>query len=181
MRILKEDTMAIIIDFQERLVPAIYNNEQLIKNNQILIQGLNALNIPMVVTQQYTKGIGMTVEEIKCNFLDEFEYFDKVTFSCVDDEQILSKVQEIDKKNIIVCGVEAHVCVLQTVIDLKEKGYNVILVQDCIGSRKENDKLIGIERAANEGAVISTYESILFELTRKAGNDTFKTISKLVK
>lgn len=181
MRILAEDTMALIIDYQERLLPVIHNPDTLIHNSSILVKGLKALNIPMVVTQQYTKGIGMTVPTIVEAVGEDFTYYDKVTFSCAEDPTIFEKIEEIGKKNIIICGAEAHICVLQTVIDLVAKGYHVILVEDCIGSRKENDRVMAVQRASGEGAILTTYESILFELTRVAKTDVFKVISKLIK
>ncbi len=181
MRILAEDTMALVVDFQEKLVPVIDNKEELLHNTEILVKGLRALGIPTLVTQQYTKGIGMTVSGLSELFGEKFEYLDKITFSCADDDGILHKIEELGKKNIIVCGIEAHICVLQTVIDLIEKGYHVILVEDCVGSRKESNRLVGIKRAIAEGAIPATYESILFELTRIAKTEVFKEISKLIK
>lgn len=173
--------MALIIDFQEKLVPVIHDNEELLHNTEILIRGLRALEIPMLVTQQYTKGIGMTVPVVSEAVSEEFSYYDKVTFSCVEDEVISQEIEKCGKRNIIVCGIEAHICVLQTVIDLIAKGYNVIIVEDCVGSRKDADRQVGIKRAIAEGAIPTTYESILFELTRVAKTDVFKTISKLIK
>lgn len=181
MRILAEDTMALIVDFQERLVPVIHNNEDLLHNTEILIKGLKVLGIPMVVTQQYTKGIGMTVPVLTEAIGKDIGYEDKITFSCAEDENILNKLKQTGRKNIIICGIEAHICVLQTVTDLIAKGYNVILVEDCVGSRRESDRLVGIKRAILEGAIPTTYESILFELTRVAKTDLFKEISRLVK
>ncbi|MDF2485294.1 MAG: hypothetical protein K0R46_1462 [Herbinix sp.] len=181
MRITAEDTMALVIDFQERLVPVIEHQEELIHNTEILVKGLQALKIPIIVTQQYTKGIGMTVPSLVELFGENFTYEDKVTFSCAENETILHKIQETGKKNIIVCGIEAHICVLQTVIDLIALGYHVILVEDCVGSRKEDNRQIGIKRAILEGAIPTSYESILFELTRVAKTDTFKEISRLIK
>ena len=181
MRILSEDTLALLVDFQERLVPVINHDVELIHNTEILIKGLKALGIPIIVTQQYTKGIGMTVTELATAIGDDFSFFDKLTFSCAEDVTILSKIAETGKSNIIVCGIEAHICVLQTVIDLIAKGYHVILVEDCVGSRKESDRQVGIRRAIAEGAVITSYESILFELTRVAKTEVFKEISRLIK
>lgn len=181
MRILAEDTMALIIDYQEKLMPVIYNDQELSHRSEILIKGLKTLGIPMITTQQYTRGIGMTIPTIMEAIGDDFDYYDKVTFSCGDDPQILEEVEKLGKKNIIICGIEAHICVLQTVIDFIEKGYHVILVENCIGSRKESDRVTAIQRAISEGATITTYESILFELTRTAKHEAFKTISKLIK
>ncbi len=181
MRITAEDTMALIVDFQERLLPVIDRNEELIHNTEILIKGLQTLQIPMIITQQYTKGIGMTVPALAELFGDSFQYQDKVAFSCAEDEVTLTKIKATGKKNIIVCGIEAHICVLQTVIDLIAMGYHVLLVEDCIGSRTESNRQIGIRRALQEGAIPTSYESILFELTRVAKTDTFKEISKLIK
>jgi nicotinamidase-related amidase len=181
MRLLAEDTMALVIDFQERLVPVIHNNEELLHNTQILMKGLQTLGIPMLVTQQYTKGIGMTVPVLSEVLGEEFAYYDKITFSCAEDETILQKIEAAGKKNIIICGIEAHICVLQTVIDLIAKGYQVVLVENCVGSRKESDRQVGIKRAVAEGAILTSYESILFELTRVAGTEVFKSISRLIK
>lgn len=181
MRIVSEDTMALIIDFQEKLVPVINGNKELLHNTQILIRGLRVLGIPMVFTQQYTRGIGITVPEIAEAAGDLFDYSDKITFSCAENEEIFSKIENSGKKNIIVCGIEAHICVLQTIIDLIDRGYQVILVENCVGSRKDVDREIGIKRAIAEGAIPATYESILFELTRVAKTEVFKEISKLIK
>ncbi|HKL99196.1 MAG TPA: isochorismatase family protein [Mobilitalea sp.] len=181
MRIIAEDTLALVVDFQERLVPVIQNSSELLKNTEILIKGLKTLGVPMIVTQQYTKGIGMTVPSIIEALGGDIEFNDKLTFSCVDDTMIYQKVMESGKKNIIVCGIEAHICVLQTIIDLIAKGYHVILVENCIGSRKENDRAVAVRRAAAEGAIITTYESILFELTRVSKTEVFKEISRLIK
>lgn len=181
MRVNPEETMALVIDFQERLLPVIDNNEELLHNTEILVKGLRVLNIPILVTQQYTKGIGMTVPSLISAIGEEFTYYDKLAFSCAEDETIYDRIIASGKRNIIVCGIETHICVLQTVIDLKARGFQVVLVEDCVGSRRERDRQAGIQRAMVEGALPATYESILFELTKKAGNDVFKQISKLIK
>jgi nicotinamidase-related amidase len=123
----------------------------------------------------------MTVPQLATLFGDGFLYEDKITFSCADDEVIIKKIEDTGKKNILIFGIEAHICVLQTAIDLLEKGYNVILVENCISSRKEKDRIIGIQRAVAEGAILTTYEAILFELTRSAKHNSFKEISSLIK
>lgn len=181
MRILAQDTVGLIIDYQDRIIPVMDKREELIHNTLRLIEGLKTLQIPKVVTQQYTKGLGVTIGPIANALGEDCMYHDKITFSCLDTKEILEELQNYNKKNVIVCGIEAHVCVLQTVIDLIEHGYNVILVEDCISSRKVNDKKIALKRLAAEGAILTTYESILFELTRESGTEIFKVISKIIK
>lgn len=180
MRHMAEDTQAIIVDYQEKLMPVIFEKEQLEKNSVILIKGLKALGVPMTLTQQYTRGIGMTIPSV-FEAAETDEYMDKTTFSCYDDAAIKARVDSLGKKTVIVCGIEAHICVLQTCIDLKTAGYEPVLVVDCISSRRASDKEIAVKRAIHEGITVTTYEAILFELTKKAGSDTFKTISKLIK
>lgn len=181
MRILREDTIALVIDIQDKLAPVIFNTEQIVHNTAILIKGLNTLKVPMIVTQQYTKGLGMTLPKLIEAMGDKFVYSDKAAFSCMDDDNIRKQVEASGRKNVLLFGMEAHICVLQTAIDLVERGYKVFLVEDCIGSRREYDKKVGLQRAMYEGARITTYESILFELTRVSGTDEFKAISKLIK
>lgn len=180
MKILAKDTMLLVIDFQEKLILAIYENEKIINNSKILIKGMKLLQIPYIITQQNTKGLGKTVQEI-AEISGVETVFDKMTFSAYANEQIKNKICESGKKNIILCGTEAHICVLQTLIELCEAGYQVIIVEDCVGSRKKNDKDIAIKRAIQEGAFVATYESILFELIESADIKIFKELLQIVK
>ena len=180
MRLLLEDTMALVVDYQERLMPAIHNHEDLERRSTILLKGLKTLGVPMVLTQQYTKGIGMTIPAIT-EAVGSSEYFDKITFSCYDDGAVREKIENLGKKTVIVCGIEAHICVLQTCIDLKTAGYTPVLVADCISSRNAYDTEVALMRAQSEGILLTTTEAILFELTRRAGSPTFKEISRLIK
>jgi len=180
MRILKEQTAAVVIDIQEKLHPHIHGFETLEKNTAILIQGLQALNVEIVLTEQYPKGLGRTIEPIRA-LLPGIRIIEKTAFSCYDEPAFKEKLQLLNKKNIIIAGEETHVCVLQTAVDLLNAGYTPIVVADCVSSRKEFSKETALRRIEKEGAVITTYESILFELCRYAGSETFKTISKLVK
>lgn len=176
MRIEAEHAAALVIDYQEKLVPVMHEKEQLIYNSSILLQGLDVLEIPVYLTQQYTKGLGMTVSDITKAAGTE-AYIEKISFSAY--EQV--KHQIWDKKYVIICGIETHICVLQTAVDLKEAGFIPVIVEDCISSRKENDKRTAIERLRAEGAVVTTYESLLFELLREAGTQKSKKIQRLIK
>ena len=180
MRILKENTAAVVIDLQARLYPYIHEHQKLTKNNEILIQGLKTLDIPILVTQQYTKGLGATIPEIQ-KVLGEHEVIEKSSFSCCDDKIFMEELKALNKKQVIISGIEAHVCVMQTVTDLLIADFQPVLVADCISSRNPEHKKIAIERMQNQGAIITTYESVLFELLRYSGTDEFKQISKLVK
>jgi nicotinamidase-related amidase len=180
MRILKEESCGLVIDIQERLFPHIHQREILEKNTEILIKGLRILEVPILVTEQYRKGLGLTIPSVQ-SALIEFNAIEKMAFSCCDNNDFISSLKILNRKNIIISGIETHVCVLQTVMDLITQGYQPVVVEDCVSSRKENDKKMAIHRMRQAGAVISTYESILFELARISGTDKFKAISKLVK
>lgn len=180
MRITADNSIGLVIDIQERLYPVMHNKEVLAHNTAKLLQGLRILNIPVLVTQQYSKGLGNTIGEV-AQHIEHFGFTEKMSFSCCDEVLFVNKINELKRKQIIICGIEAHVCVLQTVIDLKEKGFIPVVVTDCVSSRKEEDKNTAIERMRFEGAILTSYESILFELCRYADTEGFKAISKLVK
>ena len=180
MRITKENTLGLIIDFQERLFPVMYENEKLLNTTKILVEGLQVLDIPLLLTQQYTKGLGETIPEIK-SAITSFEPIEKRAFSCCDEPSLIQKLSVAKAKNVIICGIESHVCVLQTAVDLKEAGYNPIVVMDCVSSRRPESIEIAKERFRFEGIMMTSMESILFELTRSSDAEGFKAISKLVK
>ena len=180
MRILKEQTAGLIIDIQEKLYPYIYKNESVVTGTTILIQGLKILDIPLVITQQYTKGLGETIPSIT-GAVGNYIPVEKIAFSCCDEPDFMKRLSQLGRKNIIIAGIEAHVCVLQTIIDLLDNAYVPVVVENCISSRNNRDKEIAVERMRQEGAIITTCESILFELTRFAGTDVFKQISKIIK
>ena len=128
------------------------------------------------MTQQYTRGLGDTVKEIR-EVVESDEYVEKISFSAWEDIRELTK----GKKFVILCGIESHICVLQTLIDAKADGMIPVLVTDCISSRKETDKEYAIERAKQEGAIVTTYEALLFELLKEAGTKESRKIQRLIK
>jgi nicotinamidase-related amidase len=180
MRILREQTAGLVIDIQEKLFPFISENETLANNSGILIRGLQALNIPILVTEQYTKGLGLTIQPLR-EVISMIPVMEKSAFSCCDDVPFMDKLSSLNKKFIVITGIESHVCVLQTTIDLLERNYIPVVVEDCVSSRKLNDKQMAISRMRKMGAIITTYESVLFELLRYSGTEEFKAISRLVK
>ncbi len=180
MRILPEETCCIVIDYQEKILPTMAEKERLMECSVRLLKGLRILDIPVMMTAQYAKGLGVNVPEITEAAGTE-EYCDKKMFSVYGDEAARAKLECFGKKNVVICGIEAHICVLQTVVDLIHAGYRPILVEDCVSSRKQSDKETAVWRARAEGAVVTTAESLLFELTGSAENEKFRQISNLVK
>lgn len=180
MRIKKEETIAVIIDVQERIYNVMYGHEQLTVNIQKLINGIQALGVEILVTEQYSKGLGHTIAPIR-DILNGYRHIEKMAFSCCGSDEFMNSLKSTGKKNVIIAGIESHVCVLQTVLDLIENGFQPVLVEDCVSSRKPGDKNTALERMRQEGAIITTYESLLFELLVVSGTETFKAISKIVK
>lgn len=180
MRITKEKSIALIIDVQERLFPHIFKNQELTKNISVLAEGLKTIGIPVLVTEQYVKGLGPTIEPL-ARIVSGFQRFEKMSFSCCDDPGIMETIALSGKEYVIIAGIESHVCVLQTVLDLKKNGYHPVVVADCISSRTEENKAIAIGRMRQEGAIVTTCESILFELLRYSGTEEFRVVSRLVK
>lgn len=176
----REDAVLVAIDFQEKLMPAMSDPERLSETVVKLAKGICALEIPVLVTQQYTKGLGPTVAPV-AEALGDFEPIDKTSFSAMGEPAFVQALTDAGRKTVILMGIEAHICVQQTAIELIERGYDVYVIQDCIASRKESDNLCSQKRMAAAGAVITTYESVLYELLRGAKADGFKAVSAIVK
>ena len=180
LRLKREDTIASAIDFQEKLLPAMSEPERVEKNAVKLLKGLKELGIPVVVTQQYTKGIGETTEAVR-EAIGEFDHIEKTTFSAYKTEEYRKAIEGSGRKTVIMMGVETHICVEQTALDLLETGYKVFLAADCVGSRDSFNRDNSIRRMEQAGAVITNYESILYELREDSKAPEFKAISKIVK
>jgi nicotinamidase-related amidase len=180
MRIIKQNTTGLIIDIQEKLFPVMWKKKKLLKNCQILIKGLTELQVPLILTQQYTKGLGNTILEIQ-SLMPSLQYIEKREFSCCDEPSVIEKLKELNKEYVIICGIESHVCVLQTAIDLKYAGYTPVIVMDCVSSRKSLSIELAKERFRFENIMMTSAESILFVLTRSSAASEFKAISGIVK
>ena len=180
MRILKDDALLVVVDVQEKLFPHMTNNQALSDKLVQLIKGIYLLEIPVLVTEQYVKGLGPTIPAL-LEVLGDTQRLEKLSFSCHDDPAFKQAVKDSGKKVILVCGIESHVCIQQTLLDLQEDGYIPVLIVDAVTSRKPSDMKISLKRIQQEGIRMASVESILFELTRYAGTDTFRSLSKLVK
>ncbi len=181
MKIFRKNCIGLIIDMQEKIFPAMAGGDQLLEKTKKLIEGLKVLEVPMLTTTQYSKGLGGLLPEMTEIIPRGVMEVDKMTFSCCGTEEFRIALKSLHRDTVIVAGIESHVCVEQTVIDLIELGFTTVVATDCISSRNPVDKEMAMRRMATEGAVLGTMESILFELLRKAGTDEFKAISKIVK
>lgn len=176
-----EDTAVLIIDVQDRLLNAVFNKDICGKKSEIIAKAASVLNIPVIVTEQYPKGLGNTIEPIAGALGEKAEYFEKTTFSALENPEVLEALKKADKKQIVIFGIETHICVSQTTAALIEEGYEVNVIKDACGSRTEVEYLAGLERMKDNGAHIMTTEIALFEWLKGAKHPNFKEIQGLIK
>lgn len=175
----KENTALIVIDVQERLMPVIHYSEQIFANVNRLIKGAEVLHIPLLVTEQYPKGLGNTCKEIELP--ENTDTIEKMCFSCMQSDEVLQQLKQLNLRSLILCGVESHICVFKTALEALEKGFEVHVVADAVSSRTPENKAIALERLRQSGVFIVSTEMVLFQLLDEAGTDTFKAISKIIK
>lgn len=176
----KEEAVLVAIDFQTKLMPAMADADALEETAVKLIKGIRILDIPVLVTQQYTKGLGPTTEKIG-DALGDYKPIEKITFGAMGTPDFVDALEKTGKKSVILIGIEAHICVQQTALQLLDAGYQTYVIQDCIASRKDTDRMCSQQRMAAAGAIITSYEAILYELMRGAKAEGFKAISAIVK
>jgi nicotinamidase-related amidase len=170
----------LVIDIQERLFPVMHDKEELLRQVLKLIRGAQVLEIPIVLTEQYPKGLGATLPEIK-ELLPDLKPIEKVAFNCCDEAAFCRALEALQRKQVLICGIEAHICVYQTAMALTRAGYEVQVVGDCVSSRKKEDKLVALFKMGAAGISPTTMETALFELLKVAQGDKFKAISNIVK
>lgn len=177
----RDNAVLVVIDVQEKLCRAMDEKvlEKLTGNIAILQEAARELGIPAVATEQYVKGLGETLCVLKDRLPEPA--LEKMTFSCCGEEPFPAKLRNLGRTQVIVTGMETHVCVLQTVLELLDAGYNVHLVKDAVMSRRKENWQVGVEGAKAAGAVITSTEAALFQLLRVAGTEEFKKLSKLVR
>lgn len=173
----RDDTALLVVDVQERLVPAIADHPRVVFNVRRLVDGANALGLPVAATEQYPEGLGPTVPVLRKRL---GPIRSKLSFSCGECAEIFDRLRERGIHKILVAGVEAHVCVEQTVLDLLNDGWRVYVAVDAVGSRHAVDRETALRRMDSSGAVLTTTEAALFEWCEIAGSAEFKEISRLV-
>ena len=177
--ILENETLLLIVDVQQKLINNIKGSQLLIFNIKKLIDTCNLLNVNIAITEQNPLKLGMTLESILND--NEYPKFEKMEFSCSENKNFLNYINKNNFKNIIVCGIESHICILQTSIDLLRKGFNILIPRDAIGSRNEIDNDTAFLRLILSGAVASTSESLICELCKTSNRKEFREVSKILK
>jgi nicotinamidase-related amidase len=175
-----ENSVLVLIDFQERLFPVMHDKEKLLTNTVKLTRGAAALEIPVIVTEQYPKGLGPTLPEIK-NIVPNFKAVEKTCFSCCDEPAFMEALGSLKRQQVIVAGIEAHICMYQTCAALAGAGYQVEAAADCVSSREIENKNTALTKLGLMGILPTTAEMALFELLKAAKGDKFKAISAIVK
>jgi len=172
----------VVIDIQEKLLPPIFNKQALVKNSRLLIRLAKILCIPLVVTTQYKKGLGDTVPEI-ASLLADVPAFDKMEFSCFGSDDFRTRLKSLPgrRNTVLLCGMEAHICVMQTALAALNEGYVVHVASDAVGARAEWNWKVGMERMRAAGAVISSTEMMMYELLRCSGTPQFKELLPYLK
>ena len=173
-----EDTGLLVVDVQEKLVPSIANHGRVVWNCRRLVDGADLLGLPVVATEQYPKGLGPTVEELAERLGD---IPDKTAFSCGECSEVFERLRNRNVHRLLICGIETHVCVQQTVMDLLADGWRVYIAVDAVGSRFDVDYRTALGRMESSGATLTTTEAALFEWCQTADRPEFKQISRLVR
>jgi nicotinamidase-related amidase len=182
-RPLESDQCAlIVVDIQQKLLPPIFQKEQLLRNSQLLVRAASALKIPAILSTQYAKGLGKTVPEI-ASLLPETEAIDKDRFSCFGSDVFCTLLKRLpgNRNTLLLCGMESHICVMQTALAALREGYLVHVASDAVSSRTEWNWKIGLERMRAAGAVISSTEMMIYELMRSSSSPAFKEMLPYLK
>jgi len=180
LRLRRSAAALVVVDIQERLLPAIWQRERVVTNSVRLIKGTAALGLPLLATEQYPEGLGPTVPEV-AHAIIGFSPLQKLTFSAGGASGLLDALRDKKISQVLLCGIETHVCVLQSALDLMDQGVQVFVTADAVSSRTQQNHQLGLERMAEAGAVVVSTEMALFELLETAAAREFKEILAFVK
>lgn len=175
------NTVCVVVDIQAKLLPAMNDPELVLNRAQMLVKGMNELNVPVLVTEQYPQGLGNTVPEMSELFTENTKIFAKKSFSCFGEEAFAQAVDIQKTPVMVICGIESHVCVAQTALDALNRGFKVFVASDAVNSRKQSDVDTALNMLRSAGCTVASAEAILFMLLRSAEHASFKTISKMVR
>jgi nicotinamidase-related amidase len=180
LKLERDRTALVLVDVQEAFRPVVTDFDRVARNAGVLVQGANVLDVPVLVTEQYPKGLGPTVPEV-ADHLAGVTPVAKVRFSAAESDEFAERLRETGRDQILLCGIESHICVNQTADDLLIQGHAVHVAEDAVASRTEENRRLGLHKMEREGAVLTSVETALFELLREAGTPEFKEVQRLVK
>ncbi len=184
IRMQRKMSQLLIVDIQDKVLAPISNKEKIVDMSSRLIYAAKALGVPITVSEQYPKGLGSTVEPLRSLLSGAASFFDKLHFSCLKDDRLrvhLEEHRDAGRGQVVLAGIEAHICVGQTALDLIADGYEVFVIADAVGSRAEGSKKLALRRLERAGAFVADCEMALFEWLEKAGTEEFKTLQNLLK
>ncbi len=176
----KDRSALLLVDVQERLFPHIHDCQNMLVRIELLLSAASLLNIPVIATEQYPRGLGKTIEEIR-RTIPSLQPLEKIDFSCLSAPGFKDRLAALQRDQVIVIGIETHICVAQTALDLIDCGAGVYVVADATGSRRPLDAETALRRLARSGAVVTTAESVVFEWLRRAGTEAFKALQPKLK
>lgn len=173
-----KDSLLLIVDVQERLAPTMSEAREVITGCSRLVNIAKSINVPIILTEQYPKGLGPTMIDIRQSAGENAVYLPKIEFSCVKNDTILTEIKKLNKKQIILAGIELHICILQTAIELKNMGYDVFVVADACSSQNAFQHILSYQRLLSSNVEVVSIDMVAYEWLEKAGTDEFKNISK---
>lgn len=176
----KEGTVLIVIDVQEKIFPHISDKEGILKNIEKLIRFAEIMKIPILLTEQYPKGLGCTIPEVK-KLIPQIQPIERMEFGCFGSEKFKESLKKLEVQTLILTGIETHICISQTAIEGVDLGYRLCVVSDAVSSRNLDDKAVGLDRLRESGVTIVSTEMLIYELLKKAGTPEFKETLKLIK
>jgi nicotinamidase-related amidase len=175
----RESTVLVVVDIQERLLPAMTGKDEVLNCIRQLVDGFTALSLPILHTEQYPKGLGQTVPELAARL--ERDPIEKTCFGCCGEPTFMNELQALDRRQIVLVGIETHVCVAQTALQLLDQGYEVHVAADAVASRTPANRDVGLRRMEGAGVEVSSVEMALFELLQEGSGDVFKQVVKIIK
>ncbi len=176
----RDGSVLLIVDVQERLASKMEERDKVASNIRKLIFSFSTLNLPIVITEHYPKGLGHLIPPLK-EAIDRYHPIEKITFSCFGEDSFVEELKRLKAKNLILTGMETHICILQTALDALRRGYKVHLPEDAVSSRRMSDCQVGIEKMRRAGVIVTSTEIVIFELLERAGTPEFKAISRIIK
>lgn len=177
----RDDSLLVVVDVQERLVPAVPAAARVIERVRLLLEAARLLQVPVIATEQYPKGLGPTVETVRAALPPGTAPVEKADFSCMPVPEFASRIMTLGREQIVVTGLEAHVCVGQTALDLVGAGKRVFVPADAVASRRDEDAAVALRRLERAGVTVTTAEAVVFEWLRRAGTPEFKALSPRIR